>query len=58
MRHLSITTITTALVMLLGCSPIQEPWVTSDDQLADERSRSANEVKDLRDRLATSQIDR
>ena len=44
-------------LLLLSCTKISEPWVRGD-QYADERDRSAQEMKQLRDRLATSQIDR
>ncbi|MDH3672689.1 MAG: hypothetical protein OES46_16280 [Gammaproteobacteria bacterium] len=42
----------------LGCSKIQEPWVSSDQQLRDERSRSVEQQQDLRRRIMTSQIER
>ncbi len=45
-------------LMVLGCSKIQEPWVTSDQQLTDERSRSVEQQRGLRHRIMTSQIER
>jgi hypothetical protein len=45
-------------VVLVGCSQVGEPWVSSDEQLTDERSRSVTEADGLRDRLALGQIDR
>lgn len=41
-----------------GCSEIHEPWVVSDAQLVDERSRPEEASRQLRDRLARGQIDR
>ena len=48
------------LAVMLGfsCSRIQEPWVQSDDQLAQERARSAEQTKELQNRLLTVQSDR
>ncbi len=45
-------------LMILGCSKIQEPWVTSDQQLRDERTRSVEQQRGLRHRIMTSQIER
>jgi len=47
-------------VVLLGfgCSRVHEPWVQSDDQLAQERARSAEQTKELKNRLLTVQTDR
>ena len=45
-------------LMILGCSKIQEPWVSSDQQLRDERSRSVEQQRGLRHRIMTSQIER
>ncbi len=45
-------------LMVLGCSKIQEPWVTSDQQLTDERTRSVEQQRGLRHRIMTSQIER
>lgn len=42
----------------VGCTQNQDPWVTSEEQFADERERSAEESQQLRNRLAFSQIDR
>lgn len=36
---------------ILGCSKIQEPWVSSDQQLRNERSRSVEQQQDLRRRI-------
>lgn len=51
-----------AIVMLLaiagGCSQVQEPWVTSDDQLRQERARSAEDHEVLVHRLWMDQTDR
>ncbi len=44
-------------LMILGCSKIQEPWVTSE-QLTDERTRSVEQQRELRHRIMTSQIER
>ncbi len=46
------------LLALVGCAKVHEPWVTDENQLAGERARASSELKDLRDRLASSQIDR
>ena len=45
-------------LMILGCSKIEEPWVTSDRQLSDERTRSVEQQRGLRHRIMTSQIER
>ncbi|MBW8055926.1 MAG: hypothetical protein FVQ76_11535 [Nitrospira sp.] len=45
-------------LMILGCSKIQEPWVTSDQPLTDERTRSVEQQRGLRHRIMTSQIER
>ena len=57
-RRTLITVTATVLVVLVGCSQVGEPWVSSDEQLADERSRSMTEANGLRDRLVSGQIDR
>jgi hypothetical protein len=54
----SILIIAAALAALLNCSPIQEPWVRSGDHLQNERMRSSDQQTELRNRMATSQIDR
>lgn len=46
-----------AALLLTSCAKISEPWVPGN-QLSDERDRTVQEAKQLRDRLATSQIDR
>jgi len=50
------------VVMLLaaagGCSPVKEPWVTGDDQLKQERTRSAEDHEALVHRLWVGQTDR
>ena len=58
MRRTLITVMAIVSVVLVGCSQVGEPWVSSDEQLADERSRSVTEANGLRDRLASGQIDR
>lgn len=58
MRRALITVMAIVSVVLVGCSQVGEPWVSSDEQLADERSRSLAEADGLRDRLALGQIDR
>lgn len=58
MRRALITVMAIVSVVLAGCSQVGEPWVSSDEQLADERSRSMTEANGLRDRLASGQIDR
>ncbi len=58
MRRILITVMAIVSVVLVGCSRVGEPWVSSDEQLADERSRSVTEANGLRDRLASGQIDR
>ena len=58
MRRTLITVMAIVSVVLVGCSQVGEPWVSSDEQLADERSRSMTEANGLRDRLASGQIDR
>lgn len=47
-----------AVLLGFGCSRIHEPWVQSDDQLAQERARSAEQTKELQNRLLTVQTDR
>ncbi len=58
MRRALITVMVIVSVVLVGCSQVGEPWVSSDEQLADERSRSVAEAHGLRDRLVSGQIDR
>lgn len=41
-----------------GCTRIQEPWVQNDEPLKQERFRSAEQQKELRERLAETQRDR
>jgi len=51
-----------AIMLLLaaagGCSQVKEPWVTGDDQLIQERARSAEAQEDLVHRLRMGQTDR
>lgn len=58
MRCALITVMAIVSVVLVGCSQVGEPWVSSDEQLAEERSRSLTEANGLRDRLVSGQIDR
>ena len=46
------------LMVLTGCSRIEEPWVANENQLQQERARPDEQQKQLRDRLMSSQIDR
>jgi len=41
-----------------GCSQVKEPWVTGDDQLKQERARSAEAQEVLVHRLWMGQSDR
>ncbi len=56
MRNLFL--LTAALLLTAGCSGVQDPWVSGDQQLSEERARSAQQAKDLRERLASVQVDR
>jgi uncharacterized lipoprotein len=47
-----------AVLLAAGCSRIQEPWVQSDDQLTQERARSAQQTQELQNRLLRVQTDR
>jgi hypothetical protein len=47
-----------AVLLTFGCSRIHEPWVQSDDRLAQERARSAAQMQELQNRLLKVQIDR
>jgi hypothetical protein len=47
-----------AVLLTFGCSRIHEPWVQSDDQLARERARSAEQTLELQIRLLRVQTDR
>ena len=53
-----ILTIMLLLAAAGGCSQVNEPWVTSDDQLIQERARSAEVQEVLVHRLRTGQADR
>ena len=57
-KTLGILIIAAFLAAPLNCSPIQEPWVRSGDHLQKERARSFDQQTELRNRLATSQVDR
>lgn len=57
MRKLLITGLL-AVLLAFGCSRIHEPWVQSDDQLAQERARSAEQTQELQIRLLKVQTDR
>ena len=58
MEHINrIALVVLTSYLLAACAPISEPWVPGD-QLHDERHRSELQSKELRDHLATSQIDR
>jgi hypothetical protein len=46
-------------VALGGCEGnVQEPWVSTPDELRLERERSSDQAKELRERLALVQSDR
>jgi len=52
--------ITTVVLMLgiAGCERIEEPWVSSDEDLKQQRIRTTLQAEHLRDRLITTQVDR
>lgn len=47
-----------AIVLAAACSRIQDPWVQSEDQLTQERARSAEQTQELQNRLLRVQTDR
>jgi len=47
-----------AVLLAAGCSRIHEPWVQSEDRLARERARSAEQTQELQNRLLRVQTDR
>ena len=58
-QYLALMLIMIVQLALSGCAPpIEEPWVSNEQQLREERSRSLAETKVLRQRLASGQIDR
>lgn len=57
-RHIVLCLVTIALIASAACSRIEEPWISSDDQFHQERTRTDDQQKQLRHRLITSQIDR
>ena len=57
-RHWQSILTVVALLLAAGCSPVNEPWVRGDDQLKQERARSAEAFVELRERLAYTQNDR
>jgi hypothetical protein len=42
--------ITMALAVLTGCEPIHDPWVTGNEYFAEERQRTPEQQKALRER--------
>ena len=56
--------LTTMMLMLLavmlagGCSRIHEPWVQSEQRLAEERARPPEQIRKLQNRLLQVQTDR
>lgn len=56
-RLASVFVIAIGLIVFTSCSKIQEPWVSSDDQLKQERSRSMEQQMQLRSRLILNQVD-
>ncbi len=58
MRNTWLSAMVMFVLMSAGCSQVREPWVSSDEQLAGERSRSAEQAQLLRDRLVAGQNDR
>ena len=56
-----LTTFLVAVVVMLGvagCGRIEEPWVSSDKDLKQQRERTATKAEQLRDRLISTQADR
>ena len=47
-----------AAATVVNCSRIHEPWVPSENTLKEERARAPEQQQNLRERLATGQIDR
>lgn len=47
-----------ALAMSGACSGIEDPWVQSEDELKQERSRTAERQEQLGDRIRRTQTDR
>lgn len=45
-------------VWLTGCEPISDPWVTDDEQYAEERARTDSERRIMIDRAQRGQRDR
>ena len=41
-----------------GCERIHEPWVQSEQRLAEERARTPEQIRKLQHRLLQVQIDR
>ncbi len=56
-RRASLFVVAIGLIALTSCSKIQEPWVSSDTQLKQERSRSVEQQMQLRNRLVFNQVD-
>lgn len=54
MRHLfktgGLAAAAMALALLAGCEPIHDPWVTGNNYFEEERGRSPEQQKALRDR--------
>lgn len=55
-----LTLIPAALVVIgtAGCDPIHEPWVNGENDLRQERNRTAQQADQLRQRIAYTQVDR
>lgn len=47
-----------AITLTVGCSRIQEPWVQSEQRLAEERARTPEQIRILQDRFLQVQTDR
>ena len=56
-RLQSLFVVAIGLIALTSCSKIEEPWVSSDTQLKEERSRSMAQREQLRFRLTLNQVD-
>lgn len=56
-RLTSLFLIAIGVIACTSCSKIQEPWVSGDDQLKEERSRSVEQQMQLRLRLSLNQVD-
>ena len=56
--HWRIVGLAVACLAAVACSPVSEPWVQGDEQLKQERARSAESFTELRERLAYTQNDR